>query len=256
MSTARRPSWSHFAPLEEAFLLELTDPPGPSGNRLLDALPRAEYERLLPHMKPVSLAFKHILYDLAVPIPYVYFPTSSAVSLLIVMDDGMSVEVTMMGNEGMVGLPVFLGVEATHGRAIVQIAGAALRMPATAFRREVTTGSPLHGLLHRYTEALLVSIAQTAACNRLHSIDERCSCQLLRAHDHTRADTFPLTQESLARMLGVRRATVTVAAGLLQRAGLIRYRRGVITILDRPRLEERSCECYRVVRVEYDRALD
>jgi len=218
---------------------------------LLDALPRAEYERLSPHMKPVSLAFKHILYDLAVPIPYVYFPTSSAVSLLIVMDDGMSVEVTMMGNEGMVGLPVFLGVEATHGRAIVQIAGAALRMSATAFRREVTTGSPLH----RYTEALMVSMAQTAACNRLHSIDERCSCQLLRAHDYTRADTFSLTHESLARTLGVRRATVTVAAGLLQRAGLIRYRRGVITVQDRPRLEQRSCECYRVTRAEYNRAL-
>ena len=204
-------------------------------------------------MKRVSLAFKHILYDPDVPIPYVYFPTGAVVSLLIVMDDGMAVEVVTMGNESMVGLPVFLGVEATHGRAIVQIAGAALRMPATAFRREVTAGSRLHDLLRRYTEASSVSMAQTAACNRLHSIDERCGCRLLQTHDRVRADTFSLTQESLAQMLGVRRATVTVAAGLLQRTGLIRYRRGVITILDRRGLEEMSCECYRIIRAQYDR---
>src|SRR2546430_4742891 len=157
-----------------------------------------------------------------------------------------------MGNESMVGLPVFLGVETSPAQAIVQIAGDAVRMAATVFREEVRPGSTLHDLLQHYTQALMMSMAQTAACNRLHTIEQRCSRWLLQTHDRVQSDEFSLTQEFLAQMLGVRRATVNSAAGALHEAGFIRYSRGMITILDRPRLEAHACECYRIIRTEFD----
>jgi len=235
--------------------VDATDPRGSVGNRLLNAIPRAVYERLLPHMKPVSLVLKQVLYERDAPIPHVYFPNGGVVSLLIEMDDGAAVEVATIGNEGLVGLPVFLGVDLSAERAIVQIAGGALRMPAAVFVREVRPGSPLHDLLRRYTQALMMAMAQMAACNRLHPLEERYARWLLQTHDRVRADDFPMTHEFLAQMLGVRRATVTVAAGVLQQAGLIRYSRGVVTILDRPGLEAASCECYRLIRTGFDRPI-
>lgn len=233
----------------------VTDPRSSLGNKLLAAIPREEYERLLPFMESVALDYKQFLYEANTPLPYVYFLSGGVVLLLAIMDDGASVDVATIGNEGIVGLPIFLGVEKTAGNAIVQIAGNALRMPSAIFSRKVPPRTPLHNLLQRYTQALMLSMAQTAACNRLRPIEERCSRWLLMTHDCVREDEFTLTQEFLAQMLGVRRATVTVAAGMLQKAGLIRYSRGQITILDRLGLEASSCECYRIIRTEFDRLL-
>jgi CRP-like cAMP-binding protein len=171
------------------------------------------------------------------------------------MRDGRGVEVATIGNEGMVGLPVFLGAESTPGQALAQVPGAALRMPAAVFRRAVPPGSPLHALLQRYTHALMVQMAQGVACNRLHPIAARAARWLLQTHDRVRTDAFPLTQEFLAEMLGTRRAAVSQAAGQLQRAGLITYTRGVITIRDRTRLEEAACACYGIIRTAYDRVV-
>jgi CRP-like cAMP-binding protein len=236
----------------------MSDPPAPdrpAGNRLLAALPADDYARLLPHLETISLPFKQILHAPDEPIAHVYFVTEGVVSLVHFSAEGTAVEVATIGNEGMVGLPVFLGAESTPGQALAQVPGAALRMPAAVFRRAVPPGSPLHALLQRYTHALMVQMAQGVACNRLHPIAARAARWLLQTRDRVRTDAFPLTQEFLAEMLGTRRAAVSQAAGQLQRAGLITYARGVITIRDRTRLEEAACACYGIIRTAYDRVV-
>lgn len=224
-------------------------------NRLLAGLPREDYERLLPDLESVSLGFQEVLYKPDKPIPYVYFPTTGVVSLLTLMEDGLAIEIAAVGREGMIGLPVFLEATSMPGSACTQVPGTAVRIPAERFREAVQRSGSLQRVLHRYTQALLNQIARSAACNRLHPIGERCARWLLMTHDRAGSDQFPLTHEFLAQMLGVRRATVTVAAGMLQQAGLIRYRRGKITIADRLGLETASCECYEVIRKEFDRLL-
>jgi CRP-like cAMP-binding protein len=201
------------------------------------------------------MALKQILYQSNGAIPYVYFPLTMVASLVISMQDGQTVEVATVGNEGMVGLPAFLGAESFPGQAFTQIAGEAVRMQTAVLRGKASLGSPLHDVLHRYTQALFTQVAQSAACNRLHSIGQRCARWLLMTEDRVRADQFPLTQEFLAQMLGVRRAGVSEAASNLQKAELIQYSRGVITVLDRAGLEAAACECYAIVKQEYDRLL-
>lgn len=224
-------------------------------NRLLAALPPEEYERLLPHLQLVTLEYKQVLYQPNEPIKYVYFPKDGVISLLTIMENGEAVEVGTVGNEGFVGLPLFLGATSIPGQAFSQIPGEALRMGAKVFKGEVTPGSPLHNLLQRYTQALFNQIAQTAACNRLHSIEERFCRWLLMTEDRVRSNQFPLTHEFLGQMLGVRRASVSVVAATIQRAGLICYSRGKMTILDREGLEDITCECYGIVKAEFDRLL-
>lgn len=224
-------------------------------NRLLSALPHSEYERLLPHLEPVSLNFKQTIYAPDQPIDYVYFPNTGIISLVNLTEDGGTVEAATVGNEGMAGIPVLLGADSMIGQAVVQLVGDALRMRADVFKREVTPGSPLHNLLLRYTHALFSLISQSVACNRRHSVEERCCRWLLLCQDRVQADQFPLTQEFLSQMLGVRRASVSVVAAILQRAGLIRYSRGKMTILDSKGLEAGSCECYQIVKKEFDRLL-
>jgi CRP-like cAMP-binding protein len=221
-------------------------------NQLLSAIPTEEYKRLLPHLETVALTLKQIIYAPNEPIEYVYFPKSGMISLVNITEDGRTVEAATVGNEGMVGIPVFLRTDRMPGQAIVQIVGNALRMKADVFKREVLPGSQLYNLLLRYTQALLNQISQSVACNSLHSVEQRCCRWLLVTHDRVKADQFSLTQELLSQMLGVRRASVSEVANTLQKQGLIRYRRGKMTILDRQGLEVASCECYRVVKQECD----
>jgi CRP-like cAMP-binding protein len=228
----------------------------PRGNRILDALPPEEYDRLLPALSPVSLEFKRVLHEPGMAIDTVYFPVSTIVSLLTTMDDGSAVEVATVGNEGIVGVPVILGDQALGARDFyqVQVPGQAVAMAAGAFLK-ATGRNPLRGLVHRSAQALFSQATRRVACIALHSIEERCSRWLLLIHDRVGGDEFPLTQESLAQMLGVRRASVTVAAGVLQKAGFIHYSQGRMAIVDRDGLENASCECYRVIRTEFDRLL-
>ncbi len=225
----------------------------PTGNRLLDALPGEELERLGPDMEPVSLGLKEVLIEPDRPIGHVWFPVDCVCSVVAAMADGRAVEVGTIGNEGMVGLPVFLGRDTVPLGTFCQVRGEAVRMRAEALRTEVTPGDKLHGLLQRFTEATFVFAAQGSACNRLHSVEQRASRWLLHTRDRVGADEFPLTQEFLAEMLGVRRASVSGVAGDLQGAGLISYSRGAIRVLDRAGLEGRSCECYGIIREEFDR---
>ena len=230
-------------------------PEVPARNRLLAALPAEEYERLLPRMETVPMSFSQSIYEPGEPIADVYFPLSGVMCLLTLLADGRAVEVATIGNEGMVGLPVFLGADTAFARAIAQVPGQAMRMAAEEFRAAISHGGPFQALLHRYTQALLNLISQTAACNRVHSIEERCSRWLLMTHDRVESDRFLLTHEFLAQMLGVHRPRVSAVAKTLQHAGLIRYRRGNVTVLDRPGLEAASCECYGVIKAEFDRLL-
>lgn len=222
-------------------------------NQLLAILPREEYERLVTNMELVPLTFKQTLYAANESIEYVYFPKSGVVSLLTLMEDGTAVEVGTVGNEGMVGLPVFLGSNKIPGQAMAQIPGEAWRMRVDVFKNKVIPGSTLHDLLQRYTQALFNLISQIAACNRIHSVEERFCRWLLMTQDRVGSDEFPLTQEFLSQMLGVRRPTVSLSASVLQKAGLIRYVRGKMTILDREGLEASSCECYTIVKREFER---
>jgi CRP-like cAMP-binding protein len=231
-------------------------PQTPVENRLLAALPRKEYERLLPKLENASLSYKESLYEADKPIEYVYFINSGVVSLIVIMEGGAIVEVGTIGNEGMVGISVFLGANTIPGKAIVQVPGDGMRMKSGTLRNEAKNGGPLHNVLRRYTQALLNQIAQSAACNRTHSIEQRCARWLLMTHDSVRSDEFLLTQEFLSLMLGVRRPSVSTVANKLQKAGLIRYSRGRITIVDRQGLESVSCECYRIIKEEYDRLLN
>lgn len=226
-----------------------------SQNKLLSALPTQEYERLLPYMETVPLNFKQIIYAPNQSIDYVYFPNSGIISLVNITEDGRTVEAAMVGNEGMAGIPVFLGADRMPGQAISQVVGNALRMKADVFKYEVTPGTALYNLLLRYTQALLNQISQSVACNCLHSVEGRCCRWLLMCHDRVRSDQFTLTQELLSQMLGVRRASVSEVAATLQKEGLIRYNRGKITIRDRLGLEATACECYRVVKEEFERLL-
>jgi CRP-like cAMP-binding protein len=225
------------------------------GNKILASLSREEYERLLPDLEAVSLPLKQILYQPNQPIDCVYFVNKGVVSLLNVMEDGGAIEVATLGNEAMVGIPVLLGTDRVPAETIVQVPGDALRMKVDVFKREVTPGSPLYTLLLCYTQALIDQISQSVACNRLHSVEERACRWLLQTQDRVDSDEFPMTHEFLSQMLGVRRASVSEVAATLQKAGLIRYSRGKITILDRQGLEGSSCECYQVVKQEYNRLL-
>ncbi|MBD2130378.1 Crp/Fnr family transcriptional regulator [Microcoleus sp. ZQ-A2] len=233
--------------------MPLSNPPRtPGENRLLAALPSEIKARLEPNLERVSLPFKEVLYEPREVIEYVYFPINAVVSLLTIVEERTLAEVGLVGNEGMVGLSVFLGIEATPFKAIVQVPGEAMRMKADVFKDFVNPDSPLYSLLLRYTHALMCQISQSAACNPNHSVEERCCRWLLMTCDRVQSDQFPITHEFLSQMLGVRRAGITVVAGMLQKAGLIRYSRGQMTILDRPGLEAVSCQCYRLVKEEED----
>lgn len=222
-------------------------------NKILAALPAREYERLLPHLKHVSLPLGQVLYEADDSISDVYFPNTGIVSLVTHLKEGASVEVGMVGREGMVGLSVLLGDSISPNQAIVQIADGAMRLSANALKEELSHGGQLQPLLLRYTQTLLRQVSQTAACNRTHHIGERLARWLLTCQDRVESDELILTQEFIAEMLGTRRAGVSEAATMLQVAGLIRYVRGHITVLNREGLEEFACECYAVVKKEFDR---
>ncbi|CAG0987221.1 hypothetical protein BURK1_02072 [Burkholderiales bacterium] len=227
----------------------------PHQNHLLDALPAGDRERLAPHLQLVPMALGDVLYESGSSMRYVYFPTTSIVSLLYVMEDGASAEIAIVGNEGILGISLFMGGETTPSRAVVQSAGHGYRLNARVIKAEFARfGSTMH-LLLRYTQALITQMAQTAVCNRHHSVDQQLCRWLLMSLDRLSSNELTMTQELIANMLGVRREGVTEAAGKLQDAGLIRYHRGKITVLDRPGLEARTCECYGVVRKEFDRLL-
>lgn len=226
------------------------------GNRLLRALPREEYDRLLPYLEPVELGLNVTLYKRDASVPAVWFIEEGAASWLVDMADGSSVEAGTVGNEGMDGIPIFLGVERSASRSVVQVPGHGKRMGRDVFREALPDCPTLHALLHLYTHALIGMIAQTAACNRLHPLEQRCARWLLMSHDRMRqAPQFYLTQEYLAGMLGVRRAGVSEAASSLQRSGIIRYSRGKVQVLDREGLERAACECYAVVRRQFEQTL-
>jgi CRP-like cAMP-binding protein len=225
-------------------------------NRLLRALSQPMLERLLPQLELVTLGLKDLLVVRDEPIPFVYFPLAGVVSLVSTLVDGATVEVATIGNEGLVGLSRFLRADSMPFTALVQVPGSGFRLEAEAFDRLLDeTPSEFSQLLHRYTQALFNQIAQHVACNRTHPIAQRCVRWLLLTHDRVGRTEFLLTQEFLGQMLGVRRASVTAVAGRLQQAGLIRYRRGIIHTLDRAGLEAASCECYSVIKQEYDRLL-
>ena len=230
----------------------------PGENRLLAALPKKEGARLRPLLEQVSFGLKEVVYEADRPIAHVLFPLSGVFSLVIEMENGGgAVEVGTIGNEGLVGTPVFLGTEKSPMRAFCQVPGEGLRMTADDFRREaVGRAGPLQELVRLSTQALVTQISQTVACNHLHSIQERMCRWLLMTHDRVGVDEFLLTQEFLAQMLGVRRPSVSVVAGLLQNAKLIQYVRGRMTIRNREGLEKEACECYEVVRREFDRLFD
>jgi CRP-like cAMP-binding protein len=206
-------------------------------------------------MDDVALAIRDTLYRANGPIRHVYFPRSGLISMVIIMKDGGTSEVGVVGNEGMAGVPAFLEADRSPTEVFCQIPGECRRLPAAAFKEEIWRDGPFRTLVQRYTQALLNLVFQSTACNHHHSVDSRCARWLLMTHDRVGADEMPLTQEILAMMLGVRRPSVTVAAGMLQRAGFIRYHRGRLTVLDRAGLEAAACECYRVVRDEFDRLL-
>ena len=227
----------------------------PVENRLLGSLPVAEYERLRPYLRPVSFSLGEVVYEFGGHLDYVFFPTTSIVSLLYTMENGSSAEMGLTGNEGVVGIALFMGGGTMPNRAVVQSAGGALRMKAKVLQDEFALGGKFQQLLLRYTQALITQISQTAVCNRLHSVEQQLCRWLLLSHDRLKTDELVMTQELIADMLGVRREGVTVAAGRLQDAGAISYVRGHITILDRQKLEDTVCECYQVVKEEFDRLL-
>jgi len=229
--------------------------PDPLKNHLLAALPADEWARWLPALEPVAMPLGDVLYESGAAMTHVYFPTTAIVSLLYVMEDGASAEIAVVGNEGLVGVSLFMGGETTPSRAVVQSAGQGYRLRGHLLKQEFNRSGPVLHLLLRYTQALITQMAQTAVCNRHHSLDQQLCRWLLLSLDRLQVDELVMTQELIANMLGVRREGVTEAAGSLQQAGLIRYRRGHITVLDRQGLEARTCECYAVVRKEYERLL-
>jgi CRP-like cAMP-binding protein len=227
----------------------------PLANRLLGLLPRSDYERLRPHLRPISLKYRQSLYRANKPIGFVYFIETGVGSLVNTMANGQASEVGTIGNEGVVGLPLVLGDDRTPTSVYIQVPGAGLRMTATLFSKELARSASMRTVMLHYAHAFFNQVAQSAACNQFHSLEQRCCRWLLMTHDRMQSNEFLLTQEFLAMMLGVQRTGVTAAAGALQRAGLIRYRRGIVTILDRRGLKQRSCECYGVSKKEFDRLL-
>jgi CRP-like cAMP-binding protein len=225
----------------------------PEQNRLLAALSPPERERLLPHLHLVSMPLGKVLYESGDTQRHVYFPTNCIVSLLYVLENGASAEISVVGNEGLIGVALFMGGETTPSRAVVQSAGSAYRLSALLLKDEFHRNGPMQLNLLRYTQSLITQMAQTAVCNRHHSVDQQLCRWLLLSLDRLDSNKLSMTQELIADMLGVRREGVTEAAGKLQKLGVIRYTRGKITVLDRPRLEQMSCECYAVVKKETDR---
>lgn len=227
----------------------------PSQNHLLATLPAPEFKRLEAHLELVHHPLGQVLYESGSKLNSVYFPTTSIVSLLYVLEDGASAEIAVVGNEGILGIPLFMGGETTTNRAVVQSAGWSYRLNSGYIKTEFKRGGPVMALLLRYTQALITQMSQTAVCNRHHDIEKQLCRWLLLSLDRLESNELRMTQDLIANMLGVRREGVTEAAGKLQRAGLIRYTRGHITVLDRPALENRVCECYAVVKREFDRLL-
>ena len=227
----------------------------PRQNHLLKAIPPEEWERFAMHLAPVSLRPGDVLYESGTEQPHVYFPTDSIVSLLYELEDGSSAEIAIVGNEGLVGISLFMGGGTTPSRAVVLSGGDAFRMRAQFIRDEFILAGRVQHLFLRYTQALLTQMGQTAVCNRHHSVDQQLCRWLLMSLDRLSSDELTMTQELIAKMLGVRREGVTEAAGKLQRAGIIQYSRGRIRVLDRPHLERMACECYEVVRSEFLRLL-
>ena len=226
----------------------------PTSNQLLAALPVAEMARWRQHLEPVELHLGQVLYESGSPQSHVYFPSTAIVSLLGVTESGRSAEIAVVGNEGLVGIALFMGSESTPNRAVVQSAGQGFMLGGRAIKDEFRRAPVLH-LLLRYTQALITQMAQTAVCNRHHSLDQQLCRWLLLSLDRLQCNELVMTQELIANMLGVRRESVTESARKLQKLGLISYSRGRITVIDRPALEKRSCECYAVVKKEYDRLL-
>jgi len=224
-------------------------------NQLLASLPDNEWQRWSAALEPVQMPLGEVLYEPGVALNYVYFPITSIVSLLYVMQNGASAEIAVVGNEGIVGVSLFMGGESTPSRAVVQSAGSGCRLKAQIMKEEFNKAGPVLHLLLRYTQALITQMAQTAVCNRHHSLDQQLCRWLLLSLDRLEGDELVMTQELIANMLGVRREGVTEGALNLQKFGLIKYARGHITVLDRAGLEKRTCECYAVVKREYDRLL-
>lgn len=233
----------------------MPDMPGPQDNHLLAALPAEVQERLFPYLECVSLLLGQVVYESGDAMRYVYFPTDAIVSLLYVMESGASAEISVVGNEGLVGIAVFMGGESTPSRAIVQSAGSAYRLPGQRLKDEFNRHGAMLMLMLHYTQALITQMAQTAVCNRHHTIDQQLCRWLLLSLDRLPDNRLTMTQELIANMLGVRREGVTEAAGKLQKLGIIEYCRGHITVRDRARLEQICCECYAVVKKETDRLL-
>jgi CRP-like cAMP-binding protein len=230
-------------------------PPLPLRNRLLAALPAADYARLQPQLESVSLGYQEVIHAPHQPIVHVYFPQDGVVSLVMVMADGTTADVAMMGNDGMVGLTVFFGPETTPTQALSHIAGDALRMPADRFRAEAQQHGPLQDVLRCYTQSFVTQIAQVAACHRLHTLTAQYARWLLMTYDRVGSRPFPLTQAFLAQLQGVRRARINETGRRFRRAGLIHYTRGTLAIRDRPGLEAIACECYGIISREYTRLL-
>jgi CRP-like cAMP-binding protein len=224
-------------------------------NRLLSLLPAQDYEHVRPLLEEVSFDGRVALFKSDEPLSHVYFPLTAVASLVLTMDDGDGVEVGTVGNEGLVGVPLTLGADRSPAEAVLQIPGDLLRITADAFRNELDRSPVFSSVMRRYSQAFFALVSQSTGCNRLHPVEQRLCRWILMTHDRVGADHLPLTQEFIAIMLGVRRASVSVAAGILQKAGMIRYRRGTIDVVDRQALEEGSCECYARVRSEYERLL-
>jgi len=233
----------------------VSSPHSPKQNHILDALPAADYARLLPHLELIPMPLGWAVYEAGGQMRYLYFPTTSIVSLLYVLENGASAEIAITGNEGLVGISLFMGGESTPSRAVVQSKGNGYRLRASVLKTEFALGGSLQYLSLRYTQALITQMAQTAVCNRHHTLDQQLCRWLLLSLDRLPGNELLMTQELISNMLGVRREGVTAAAGKLQADGLVKYSRGHIVVLDRPKLEKRVCECYAVVKKEFDRLL-
>jgi CRP-like cAMP-binding protein len=233
----------------------MTTSPGPRKNQLLAALPEPELQRWLPHLEYVDMRLGEVLYEAGSILSHVYFPTTAIVSLLYVMQNGESAEIAVVGNDGVVGISLFMGGDSTSSRALIQSAGGAYRLSAQLMKEEFDRGGPVLHLLLRYTQALITQMVQTAACNRHHSLDQQLCRWLLLSLDRLQGTDMMMTQDLIANMLGVPRDGATEGALKLQTAGLINYTQGRIRVLDRGGLEKRTCECYGVVKKEYDRLL-
>ncbi|MEP6947264.1 MAG: Crp/Fnr family transcriptional regulator [Acidobacteriota bacterium] len=224
-------------------------------NHLLEALPHEEFDRIKPHLESVSLKLGHVLYESGDKMSHIYFPTTAIISMLYIMENGGTAEIGIAGNNGLIGMALYMGGETTTSRAVVQSAGEAVRMKKKDLVEEFKRGGIFQDIMLRYAQFMITQISQTAVCNRLHTVVQQLCRWLLINHDQLPADKLVMTHDLIANMLGVRREGVTVAAGFLQDNGYIKYSRGTVTMLDRPGLEKIACECYRVVSHEYDRLL-